>query len=242
MPDGDNGASRLVRFSVQAPPCHSSMPASAPCSCTASVIKACARMSLSSHSVANGSGESSELGWMDTAPVQTTPQPPFGLDSAEGGAHLRQCIGHAAGVRYLIETVRRRDRPDAYRLEQDVEARIARHCLILRLRGAVRDARVIDRSYSSNTSRSRPLAACVPRRLKLLGRPESPKLQSQCARHGFVSQLAGMNVQAARQSRHRSPSLGASHGRRAPSRRATSRWSVRTVEVRGTAPGILVTQ
>jgi hypothetical protein len=76
IPEGDNGASRLVRFSVHAPPCQSSIPASAPCSWTAAVINACARMSLSSQSDANGSGESSELGWIETAPVHTTPQPP----------------------------------------------------------------------------------------------------------------------------------------------------------------------
>ena len=62
IPDGDRGAMRLVLLSVHAPPCQSSTPASDPCRCTASVISACARISLSSHSEANGSGESSELG------------------------------------------------------------------------------------------------------------------------------------------------------------------------------------
>jgi hypothetical protein len=38
-------------------------------------------MSLSSHREAKGNGESSELGWMDTAPVHTTPQPPSALVS-----------------------------------------------------------------------------------------------------------------------------------------------------------------
>ena len=79
MPEGDSGAIRLVRFNVQAPPCQSSTPANAPCLWTASVIKAWARMSLSSHSMAKGSGESSELGCIDTAPVHTTPQPPSAL-------------------------------------------------------------------------------------------------------------------------------------------------------------------
>ncbi len=81
MPDGDSGAIRLVRFSVHAPPCQSSIPANAPCRWTASVINAWERMSLSSHRMANGSGESSELGCIDTAPVHTTPQPPSALVS-----------------------------------------------------------------------------------------------------------------------------------------------------------------
>ena len=66
VPEGDMGAMRLVRFMTEPPPCHSSMPASAPCRCTASVISACERTSSSSHSVANGSGASSELGWIET--------------------------------------------------------------------------------------------------------------------------------------------------------------------------------
>ena len=38
-------------------------------------------MSLSSHIVAKGSGASSELGSIEQAPVQTTPQPPSALAS-----------------------------------------------------------------------------------------------------------------------------------------------------------------
>src|SRR4051812_13043608 len=61
-PDGDKGGKRLVLFETEPPPCHSSIPANEPCSCTASVIIACERMSLSSQRVAYGSGESSEVG------------------------------------------------------------------------------------------------------------------------------------------------------------------------------------
>src|SRR5580700_4118456 len=75
-PDGDSGGRRLVLFETEPPPCQSSIPASAPCACTASVIRACARTSFSSQRVAYGKGESSVLGWMDTYPVHTTPQPP----------------------------------------------------------------------------------------------------------------------------------------------------------------------
>ena len=66
VPDGDIGATRLVRFMTEPPPCHSSIPASEPWRCTASVIRACERMSSSSQSVAKGSGASSELGSIDT--------------------------------------------------------------------------------------------------------------------------------------------------------------------------------
>jgi len=57
---------RLVRFMTEPPPCHSSMPASAPCLCTASVIRAWERISSSSQRVANGSVASSELGSIET--------------------------------------------------------------------------------------------------------------------------------------------------------------------------------
>ena len=76
MPDGEYGGVLEVRFITDAPPCHNSMAANAPCACTASVIIACERISLSSHSLPNGSGLSSEEGWVETAPVVTTPQPP----------------------------------------------------------------------------------------------------------------------------------------------------------------------
>src|SRR3569832_29718 len=76
MPDGDNGGNRLVRFDTEPPPCHNSIPASEPCLCTASVIIAWERMSLSSQRVAYGNGESSEVGCTETYPVQTTPHPP----------------------------------------------------------------------------------------------------------------------------------------------------------------------
>ena len=52
MPEGDSGGTRVVRFMTEPPPCHSSMPASAPCRCTASVISAWERTSSSSQSVA----------------------------------------------------------------------------------------------------------------------------------------------------------------------------------------------
>ena len=84
-------------------------------------------MSLSSHKVAKGSGESSELGWIDTRAGAHHAPAALGLGFAEGGAHLRQRVGHAAGVRHLIEAVRRRYGADPHRLEQDIEARIARH-------------------------------------------------------------------------------------------------------------------
>ncbi len=66
VPEGDIGAMRLVRFMTEPPPCHSSMPASAPSLWTASVMSACERTSSSSQSVAKGSGASSELGSMET--------------------------------------------------------------------------------------------------------------------------------------------------------------------------------
>ena len=75
-PEGESGAMRLVRFMATAPPCQSSMPASAPCSCTASVITAWLRISDSSHIVANGKGESSDDGSTEQAPVQIVLQPP----------------------------------------------------------------------------------------------------------------------------------------------------------------------
>ena len=73
----------------------------------------------------------------------------LGLDSPESGTHVGQRIGHAAGMRHLIETVGSGDRTDAYRLEQDVEALIARHGGSP-LSPVGRPPRVIDRSYSSN--------------------------------------------------------------------------------------------
>src|SRR5882757_5282651 len=75
-PEGDRGGKRLVLFETEPPPCHNSIPASAPCLCTASVIMACERISLSSQRVAYGRGESSEVGCTETYPVHTTPQPP----------------------------------------------------------------------------------------------------------------------------------------------------------------------
>ena len=187
-PDGDSGAMRLVRFSVHAPPCHSSMPASAPCWCTASVIRACARISWSSQSEANGSGESSELGWIDTAPVHTTPQPPSALISRKLGAHVRQGVGHAARMRHLIETVGRSHRADAHRLEQDVEARIARHPRALQNQTSAagnpdtREPELIQSLQVGDSGRSRarpgaaaPQAARVgPARLRLRRRGRSP--------------------------------------------------------------------
>ena len=76
MPEGDGMAARVVRFIAAAPSCHSSTPASAPWACTASVTAARARTSDLSHKVAQGNGESSELGSTEQAPVQTTPQTP----------------------------------------------------------------------------------------------------------------------------------------------------------------------
>ena len=52
VPEGDIGGTRVVRFMTEPPPCHSSMPASAPWRCTASVMSACERTSSSSQSVA----------------------------------------------------------------------------------------------------------------------------------------------------------------------------------------------
>ena len=77
----------------------------------------------------------------------------FGLGFAERGTHLRQCIGHAAGVRHLIEAVRRGHGPDPHRLEQNIEARIARHGGSLAYCGGRSVRRVVDRSYSSNPRR-----------------------------------------------------------------------------------------
>lgn len=81
MPDGESGGIRLARFMTDAPPCQSSMPASAPCRCTASVIRAWALMSRRSQRLAKGKGASSEVGWMEHAPVQMTPQPPSAFAS-----------------------------------------------------------------------------------------------------------------------------------------------------------------
>ncbi len=81
------------------------------------------------------------------------PPAAFRLGYAEAGAHLRQRIGHAAGVRHLIEAVRRGNGPDAHRLEQNIEARIARHGGSLDFRGCRIVRSVIDRSYSSNSCR-----------------------------------------------------------------------------------------
>ena len=103
----------------------------------------------SSHSVAKGSGESSELGSIEQAPVQTTPQPPSALISRNAGAHVRQRVGHAAGMRHLVEAVRRRHRADADRLEQDVVARISRHRMTLEQEWNA-DSSLIERSYNSN--------------------------------------------------------------------------------------------
>jgi hypothetical protein len=70
-----------------------------------------------------------------STPRRCTPRPSRPRPWSRGsGAHLRQRVGHAAGVRHLIEAVRRRHRPDAHRLEQDIEAWIARHGGSLRAR------------------------------------------------------------------------------------------------------------
>jgi hypothetical protein len=52
VPEGDIGGMRLARFITEPPPCHSSIPASAPSLWTASVMSACERTSSSSQSVA----------------------------------------------------------------------------------------------------------------------------------------------------------------------------------------------
>ena len=64
---------------MKLPPSHSSTPASAPCECTASVIRALSRMSFASHSRAKGWAASSEVGWTEQYSVHTTPQPPSAL-------------------------------------------------------------------------------------------------------------------------------------------------------------------
>ncbi len=81
VPEGESGASRLVRLKTEAPPCQSSTPARLPWRCTASVISAWLWISDLSQSRAIGSGLSSEVGWIEQAPVQTTPQPPSALVS-----------------------------------------------------------------------------------------------------------------------------------------------------------------
>jgi hypothetical protein len=60
----------------------------------------------------------------------------LGLHAAELGAYLRQRIGHSARVRHLIEAIGGSDGPDAYRLEQNIEARIPRHSVSLKCGGA----------------------------------------------------------------------------------------------------------
>ena len=54
----------------------SSMPASAPCSCIASAMRASIGMSWSSHSRSSMKGVISELWWISACSVQTTAQPP----------------------------------------------------------------------------------------------------------------------------------------------------------------------
>src|ERR1700679_2452399 len=51
----------------------------------------------------------------------------FGLP--ESGANARKRIGHAAGVRHLVEAVGSGDGPDFHGLEQDLIAGILRHGL-----------------------------------------------------------------------------------------------------------------
>ena len=47
--------------------------------------------------------------------------------AAERRAHVRHGVGHTGSVRYGIEAIASRDRPDAHRLEEYVVSRIARH-------------------------------------------------------------------------------------------------------------------
>jgi len=74
------------------------------------------------------------------------------------------------------------------------------------------------------------------------GCAESPKIESERARDRLVRQLTGMNIEAAGQSRIIDDGLPPAVIRRAPSHRAAWHWSGANVEVRGTAPGMLVTQ
>ena len=63
------------------------------------------------------------------------PPTALGLHAAELGTYLRQRVGHSARVRYLIETIGGSDGSDAYRLEQNIEAWIARHSVSLKCGG-----------------------------------------------------------------------------------------------------------
>ena len=55
----------------------------------------------------------------------------LGLYFAHGGERIGQEIAHAGAMRHLVEAVRRRDRPDPHRLEQDIVARIAQRPWLL---------------------------------------------------------------------------------------------------------------
>ena len=127
VPEGDMGGMRLLRFITEPPPCHSSIPASAPCLCTASVISACERTSSSSQSVANGSGASSELGSIEHVAGAHDAPAALGLGAAERGAHVRHGVRHAGRMRHGIEAIAGRHRADLDGLEQYVVAGVACH-------------------------------------------------------------------------------------------------------------------
>jgi hypothetical protein len=71
-------------------------------------------------------------GWMHghIARANHTPAP-FSLHAAKRRAHARHAVGHAAGVRYTIKAIGRRDGTDFYRLEQHIKALQTRHLLMV---------------------------------------------------------------------------------------------------------------
>ena len=77
--DGAAAGSRDSLFSPCAPVCDSSIPASAPCSCAASVVRRSASASPSSHIRADTYGVSSDSREMVAYSVQTAAQPPSAL-------------------------------------------------------------------------------------------------------------------------------------------------------------------
>ena len=65
-------------------------------------------------------GARSLLWWISTSSVQTTPQPPFGLDAAHRRQRPRHPVAQSVAVRHLIKTVGSRHRSNLDRFEQNV--------------------------------------------------------------------------------------------------------------------------
>ena len=72
-------------------------------------------------------GVISEVQWNSTCSVQTTAQPPFGLDAPHVGERGRVAITHAGAMGHLVEAISGGDRPDLDGLKQDVVTRLHAH-------------------------------------------------------------------------------------------------------------------